>query len=74
MRTTCRHCFSPADYINVRTTQCPECSEPKDKVKVGEWVHRSTKDGTLADARAHETVRAAQRAALEDAQRKPESA
>lgn len=56
MRTTCPHCFQPADWIDTITTKCPECLTP-DEIGPARLVSRQTQEGVTTHMRGRELRR-----------------
>ena len=52
-RSCCPWCFLASDWIDMKTTKCPECLEQHPgQIVEGEWVNRQTAEGVTAYLRA----------------------
>ena len=53
MRHQCAWCFAVVDFIERKSTKCPECAD-KATFDNGQWDHCQTLAGNLSDRRARE--------------------
>jgi hypothetical protein len=54
-RSCCPWCYLNTDWIDRKTTKCPECVA--DLAPEGDWVNRQTAEGVVAYLRAKELKR-----------------